>query len=135
MTIPYRIDRRLARPLLAGVLTLLAAAVLALPAVPAEAGSNWRDGRCSHAYNYADPSSGYLYASTTADRNAYPEPCLRAYVAIWLDGCNGYLLTEATDTDGDGIAATSYSLPSPYWNNPTSTHRADWERMCLAFNY
>jgi hypothetical protein len=125
--------RHPARLLVTGMLTLLVAAALLLPAAhPAAAGANWYTGQCSVGYNYADAGSGYLYASTTADWQAWPEPCVEATVSIRLGGCSGTVI--ASDSDFE-FASTSVSLDSIYWNQPRSRHQADWEARCMLFNY
>lgn len=124
-------DRRQAQALVAGLLTLLVALALLGPAA-APAAADWYTGRCSSGYNYANPSTGYLYASTTADWQAYPEPCVGAYVAIRLGGCYGTTIASASHYE---YATTSVTLDSIYWNEPRSRHEAEWERRCLSFSY
>lgn len=68
MTITLRGRRGLARGLLACAIAL----GLTLAVAPgAEAGPNGGEGVCVKAYNYADPTAGWLYA--TADGLAHPD--------------------------------------------------------------
>lgn len=127
-------DRR-GRLLIAGVLTLLFLFGSVLHGVSAaEAGTNSRGGHCIDSYNYADPGSDYLYASTTG-KNAFPEPC--AWVRVWIKhgGCTG---TDIANASGVWFVSTSTtSVPSHLWVNQCSEHMGEFhiETHLLPFNY
>lgn len=102
-----------ARLLGVAVLTVTLTAALGLPASAASAqGSNSGVDGCLSAYNYSDPASDYLYASSQGNTT----DCQYVYVDI-KDGGAPYSWNEAW-----GYTSTSVVVPSSSWNNPQSAH-------------
>lgn len=101
-----------ARPLGAATLTLVLAAALGLTGAPAQASNSGVEG-CLMAYNYSDPQSDYLYASSQSGTI----DCQYVYVDIKNGGGAPLAWSE-----GYGSTSTSVVLSSGSWDNPYSFH-------------
>lgn len=124
-----RPSRMPGRGLVLGLL-LAVGTTLALPGA-VHAGTNSAEGTCLKAFNHADASRNYLFASTEATGD-----CQTVHVSIFTNGtisggpafegseCSGTYLEVS---NGHFYTSTSALVDSSGWNEPCSQHAASLE--------